>query len=73
MKKIIIYIFLISGIWSYGQELNLPVWTQYLADNDWGQAEGGFIHHQDGWLAHQGAANGQHLLLPTGEGFAQLA
>ena len=34
MKKIIIYIFLISGILSYGQELNLPVWTQYLADND---------------------------------------
>ena len=23
-----------AGSWSYGQELNLPVWTQYLADND---------------------------------------
>ena len=23
-----------ASTWGYGQELNLPVWTQYLADND---------------------------------------
>ena len=34
MKKIIVYILLFTVTWSYGQELNLPVWTQYLADND---------------------------------------
>ena len=34
MKKIILYILLLTVTWSYGQELNLPVWTQYLADND---------------------------------------
>ncbi|OMP29705.1 type IX secretion system membrane protein PorP/SprF [Mangrovimonas sp. DI 80] len=34
MKKIITYIFLIAIGQTYGQELNLPVWTQYLADND---------------------------------------
>ncbi|WP_053992975.1 type IX secretion system membrane protein PorP/SprF [Mangrovimonas sp. TPBH4] len=34
MKKIITYIFLIAIGQAYGQELNLPVWTQYLADND---------------------------------------
>lgn len=34
MKKIILYITLAVGVLSYGQELNLPVWTQYLADND---------------------------------------
>jgi len=34
MKKAILYIVLILTLSSYGQELNLPVWTQYLADND---------------------------------------
>ncbi len=34
MKKFILYILLLAGILGYGQELNLPVWTQYLADND---------------------------------------
>nr|WP_321235022.1 type IX secretion system membrane protein PorP/SprF [uncultured Psychroserpens sp.] len=31
--KLYIILFLFSSF-SYGQELNLPVWTQYLADND---------------------------------------
>jgi type IX secretion system PorP/SprF family membrane protein len=34
MKKIIIYLVLASCTFGYAQELNLPVWTQYLADND---------------------------------------
>lgn len=34
MKKIIIYLVLASCTFGYSQELNLPVWTQYLADND---------------------------------------
>ena len=34
MKKITLYIFLFSVYSIYGQELNLPVFTQYLADND---------------------------------------
>ncbi|RSK38525.1 PorP/SprF family type IX secretion system membrane protein [Mangrovimonas spongiae] len=34
MKKIIIYILLVMASKGYTQELNLPVWTQYLADND---------------------------------------
>ena len=34
MKKITIYILLFSLTFSFGQELNLPVFTQYLADND---------------------------------------
>ncbi|WP_338730772.1 PorP/SprF family type IX secretion system membrane protein [Mangrovimonas cancribranchiae] len=34
MKKFIIYILLIVASKNYAQELNLPVWTQYLADND---------------------------------------
>ncbi len=34
MKNIILYILLLAGTWSYGQELNLPVWSQYLSDND---------------------------------------
>lgn len=34
MKKIIQYIAVLIITGSYGQELNLPVWTQYLADND---------------------------------------
>ena len=34
MKRILIYIVFICTAFSYGQELNLPVWTQYLADND---------------------------------------
>ncbi|WP_045474160.1 type IX secretion system membrane protein PorP/SprF [Winogradskyella sp. PG-2] len=34
MKKITLYIFLLVMSYSYSQELNLPVWTQYLADND---------------------------------------
>ena len=33
-KKLLTYIFLFIIITSYGQELNLPVFTQYLADND---------------------------------------
>ena len=34
MKKIIQYILLLAVIQTSAQELNLPVWTQYLADND---------------------------------------
>jgi len=34
MKRIIQYILLLAVMQTYGQELNLPVWTQYLADND---------------------------------------
>lgn len=34
MKKLIIYILFLTVTYGYGQELNLPVWTQYLADND---------------------------------------
>ena len=34
MKKIILYISILAFTFSQGQELNLPVWTQYLADND---------------------------------------
>lgn len=34
MQKSIIYLFLLIIIKSYGQELNLPVFTQYLADNN---------------------------------------
>lgn len=34
MKKLALYILFLIVTWSYGQELNLPVWTQYLADND---------------------------------------
>ena len=34
MKKFIIYSLILVSSWSYGQEMNLPVWTQYLADND---------------------------------------
>ena len=33
MKKITLYILFLVFASSYGQELNLPVWTQYLADN----------------------------------------
>ncbi len=34
MKNIKLYILLMFCSFSFGQELNLPVWTQYLADND---------------------------------------
>ncbi|MDX1272485.1 type IX secretion system membrane protein PorP/SprF [Bizionia paragorgiae] len=34
MKKFALYIVLFISSLSYGQELNLPVFTQYLADND---------------------------------------
>ncbi|WP_044404289.1 type IX secretion system membrane protein PorP/SprF [Lacinutrix sp. Hel_I_90] len=34
MKKVLTYIFLLVLLKGYAQELNLPVWTQYLADND---------------------------------------
>lgn len=34
MKIITLYILLLTCSFGYGQELNLPVWTQYLADND---------------------------------------
>ncbi len=34
MKNLIKYFLLLFITASYGQELNLPVWTQYLADND---------------------------------------
>lgn len=33
MKKLLLYILFLVFTCSYGQELNLPVWTQYLADN----------------------------------------
>ncbi len=34
MKKITLYMFLLAMSFGYSQELNLPVFTQYLADND---------------------------------------
>jgi type IX secretion system PorP/SprF family membrane protein len=34
MKKFTLYIILFIASYSYAQELNLPVFTQYLADND---------------------------------------
>lgn len=34
MKKCLIYLVLLAITYGYGQELNLPVFTQYLADND---------------------------------------
>ena len=34
MKKITLYILFLVLAQGYGQELNLPVFTQYLADND---------------------------------------
>lgn len=34
MKKIILYIFFLVMSYGFSQELNLPVFTQYLADND---------------------------------------
>jgi type IX secretion system PorP/SprF family membrane protein len=34
MKKLSIYLFLLIVAYSHGQELNLPVFTQYLADNN---------------------------------------
>lgn len=34
MKKLIQYLLIVIVAQSYGQELNLPVFTQYLADND---------------------------------------
>lgn len=34
MKKLLKYILFVAVTSTYGQELNLPVWTQYLADNE---------------------------------------
>ncbi|MGS2726238.1 PorP/SprF family type IX secretion system membrane protein [Psychroserpens sp. BH13MA-6] len=34
MKKLTLYIAFLLVTFGYGQELNLPAWTQYLADND---------------------------------------
>ena len=34
MKNILKYLLVLMVSQSYAQELNLPVWTQYLADND---------------------------------------
>ncbi|WP_100611715.1 PorP/SprF family type IX secretion system membrane protein [Confluentibacter lentus] len=34
MRKLIIYLLLLAIVKSHGQELNLPVFTQYLADNN---------------------------------------
>ena len=34
MKNTIKYLFILFLFQGYGQELNLPVFTQYLADND---------------------------------------
>lgn len=33
MKKLTLYILFLTFSFGFGQELNLPVWTQYLADN----------------------------------------
>ena len=33
MRKLTLYILFLTISFGYGQELNLPVWTQYLADN----------------------------------------
>ena len=37
-----------------------------LFDKLWGKAHGWFIQKDHGWFCHQGAANGDHLLLATG-------
>ncbi|MEZ4781365.1 MAG: type IX secretion system membrane protein PorP/SprF [Flavobacteriaceae bacterium] len=34
MRKLIIYLLLLAVIKAYSQELNLPVFTQHLADNN---------------------------------------
>ena len=34
MKKILLYITILSVFYSSSQELNVPAWTQYLADNE---------------------------------------
>ena len=34
MKKILLYITILSAFYSSSQELNVPAWTQYLADNE---------------------------------------
>lgn len=34
MRRILPYLLFVAVTFGYGQELNLPVWTQYLADND---------------------------------------
>lgn len=34
MKRLVPFIMFLAVTFGYGQELNLPVWTQYLADND---------------------------------------
>ena len=34
MKNILKYLFLLIAFQSFGQELSVPVFTQYLADND---------------------------------------
>ena len=34
MKNILKYLFLLTAFQSFGQELSVPVFTQYLADND---------------------------------------
>ena len=51
MKKIALYICFLILSYGYGQELNLPVWTQYLADNDFvisvAMAFGSSLEHGD--------------------------
>ena len=34
LKNLLIYVLITAATFGYGQELNLPVYTQYLADND---------------------------------------
>ena len=41
-------------------------------DEDRGEAHRGFVHQEELWLAHQGAADSQHLLFAAGEGTGKL-
>lgn len=42
-------------------------------DEQRGDAEGGFVEHEEAGAAHEGAADGEHLLFAAGEGSGDLA
>ena len=41
-------------------------------DEERGDAEGGFVEHEEAGLAHEGAADGEHLLFAAGKGAGDL-
>src|SRR5688500_6688478 len=45
---------------------------QQLLNNDWGQSERRLVQHHQLRAAHHAAADGEHLLLPAGEGTGEL-